>query len=306
MSDFFGVGWSIFVAALTIFSLAACLVLLFIASRRRPMAADNSTGHVWDEDLAELNNPLPRWWMLLFVITVLFAFAYVFLFPGMGSAAGSFNWTSRGELQSDQNAAAVAMAKVYAGYRSAPAEALAGDPSAMALGQRLFLNNCAACHGSDAKGGKGFPNLTDDDWLYGGTPERIEETITQGRNGVMPSLAAAVGTAQDVHNVANYVLKISGSPHDSIAAYSGAAKFAVCAACHGADGKGNQTIGAPNLADNIWLHGWGEAAIIDIVTHGKNNVMPAQSGRLTPEQIHVLAAYVWSLSHPDSTRRSSR
>jgi cytochrome c oxidase cbb3-type subunit 3 len=143
---------------------------------------------------------------------------------------------------------------------------------------------------------KGFPNLTDNDWLHGGTPEKIEETITQGRIGMMPPIAAAVGTPEDVHNVANYVLSLSGSAHNSIAAAAGRSKFTVCAACHGADGKGNQALGAPNLTDKIWLHGWGEDAIVAMVTQGKTNVMPAQKGRLTPEQIHVLATYVWSLS----------
>ena len=143
------------------------------------------------------------------------------------------------------------------------AEALAKDPQAMAIGERLFVNNCAQCHGSDARGSKGFPNLTDSDWLYGGTPDKIKETITGGRQGNMPPMAAAVGTAEDVKNVAHYVLSLSGSPHNSVAAQLGKAKFAACAACHGADGKGNQALGAPNLTDKVWLHGWGEQAIVN-------------------------------------------
>jgi cytochrome c oxidase cbb3-type subunit 3 len=296
MSDFVNNGWSIFIIAATVLGLLGCLWLLFVASKRQPMAADNSTGHVFDEDLVEMNNPLPRWWMVLFVLTVVFAFGYVAMYPGLGSLPGEFGWTSRNQLQADTQAADAAMAKVYAQFNGVPAAALSHNPQAMATGERLFINNCAACHGSDARGSKGFPNLTDTDWLYGGSPERIEETITNGRQGMMPALAAAVGTSQDVHNVANYVLSLSGSPHDSIAAAAGQAKFGICAACHGADGKGNQTIGAPNLTDKVWLHGWGEDAIVDIVTNGKTNVMPAQAGRLTPEQIHVLASYVWSLS----------
>ena len=164
------------------------------------------------------------------------------------------------------------------------------------IGERLFANNCAQCHGADARGSKGFPNLTDADWLYGGAPEKIVETINGGRQGNMPPMAAAVGSAEDVKNVANYVLSLSGSPHNAVAAELGKAKFAVCAACHGPDGKGNQALGAPNLTDKIWLHGWGEQAIVNIVTQGKVNVMPAQKERLAPEQIHVLGAYVWSLS----------
>ena len=301
MSDFFSSGWSVFIAVATVVSLLACLALLVFASRRTQMADDNSTGHVFDGDLVEMNNPMPMWWVVLFVLTVIFAFAYVYAFPGLGSVAGSLGWTSRGELAADQARASREMAQVYAAYSSVPADTLSQDPKAMAIGQRLFINNCATCHGSDARGSKGFPNLTDNDWLHGGSPEKIEETITLGRTGVMPPMAAAVGSATDVHDVANYVLSLSKSPHDSIAASAGKAKFAVCAACHGADGKGNTAIGAPNLTDGVWLHGWGEAAITAIVNNGKTNVMPAQGGRLSPQQIHVLASYVWGLSQPRRT-----
>ena len=301
MSDFLSSGWSIFVAVSTIVSLLACLALLAFASRRRPMAADNSTGHVFDGDLVEMNNPMPMWWVVLFVVTVIFAFAYVYVFPGLGSSPGRFGWTSRGELEADQAKATAQMASVYGAYAKAPAETLSLDPAAMASGQRLFINNCSACHGSDARGSKGFPDLTDNDWLHGGSPAKIEETITLGRIGVMPPMAAAVGSASDVHDVANYVLKLSNSPYDSISASAGKARFTVCAACHGAEGKGNQAIGAPDLTDGVWLHGWGEAAITAMVNNGKTNVMPAQQGRMTPEQIHLVASYVWSLSQPRKT-----
>ena len=304
MSDFFSSGWSVFIAAATLVSLVACLVLLMFASRRKPMAGDNSTGHVFDEDLVEMNNPLPLWWVVLFVLTVVFAFVYVYAFPGLGASPGTLGWTSRGELAADQAKVAASMAKVYAEYAQQPAEALSRDARAMAIGQRLFINNCSTCHGSDARGSKGFPNLTDNDWLHGGSPEKIEETITLGRTGMMPPIAAAVGSTSDVRDVANYVMSLSGDPHNAISASAGRKKFVVCAACHGADGKGNPAIGAPNLTDKIWLHGWGEAAIIDMIDHGKTNVMPAQGGRLTPAQIHLLASYVWSLSQ--SRRTASR
>jgi cytochrome c oxidase cbb3-type subunit 3 len=174
---------------------------------------------------------------------------------------------------------------------------LAGDPKAMAVGERLFMNNCSQCHGSDARGSKGFPNLTDKDWLHGGSPDKINETITKGRVGQMPSMAAAVGTPEDVRNVSQYVLSMSGSPHDSVRAALGQAKFGACAACHGTDGKGIQALGSANLIDKIWLHGWGEEAIVSMVNAGKINQMPAQEGRLTPSQIHVLTAYVWGFSN---------
>lgn len=296
MSDFVSSGWSLFVAGATIVSLIFCLVLLAIASKRKVMANDNSTGHVWDEDLREMNNPLPRWWVWLFIITVVFSAVYLAMYPGLGSYAGGLKWSSSGQHQAEMDKAREAMAPLYAKFVSQPAEALAKDAQAMAIGERLFANNCATCHGADARGSKGFPNLTDGDWLWGGTHDAIKETIVKGRNGVMPPMAAAVGSAEDVRNVANYVLSLSNSPHNAVAAQLGKAKFGACAACHGPDGKGNQALGAPNLTDKVWLHGWGEEAIIATITNGRNNLMPPQASRLSPEQVHVLGAYVWSLS----------
>jgi cytochrome c oxidase cbb3-type subunit 3 len=296
MSEIFSYGWSIFVALTTVVGLLWCLWLLIVAAQRRVMADDNTTGHVWDEDLRELNNPLPRWWLWLFVITVVFSAIYLVLYPGLGAFAGTLGWSSSGQYAAEQRRAAEALAPVYAKYAATPAEQLVKDSAAMSIGSRLFANNCAGCHGSNAQGSTGFPNLTDGDWLYGGAPATIVETILKGRNGVMPPMGAAVGSADDVRNLANYVLSLSGAPHSSSAAALGKAKFAPCAACHGPDGKGNPALGAPNLSDKVWLHGFGEQAIAAIINGGKNNMMPAFEGRLTPEQIHLLGAYVWSLS----------
>jgi cytochrome c oxidase cbb3-type subunit 3 len=301
MSDFFNSGWSMAIAVVTVIGLTACIVLLLVAARRRVMAGDNTTGHVWDGDLRELNNPLPRWWMWLFIGTVAFAAGYLVLYPGLGSAPGRLGWSSSGQYSAERDSAQAAAAAVVAGFKSQPAPQLARNAQAMAIGERLFANNCAACHGADARGSKGFPNLTDSDWLWGGAPERIEETIAKGRQGVMPPMAAAVGTPEEVRQVANYVLSLSGSPHDNIAAQLGRSKFAACAACHGPEGKGNPAMGVPNLSDKVWLHGWGEAAVMAMINNGKTNVMPAHESRLTPEQIHVLATYVWSLSHSSTS-----
>ena len=296
MSEFNNWGWPLFIAAVTILSLVACIGLLIIASQRKVMANDNTTGHVWDEDLRELNNPLPRWWAWLFVITVVFAAVYLALYPGLGTNPGTFKWTSTGQWQAEQDKAHAAMAPLYARFTAMPAAELAKDSQAMGIGERLFVNNCAGCHGSDARGSKGFPNLADGDWLWGGEPEKIAQTIAKGRNGIMPPMAAGVGSAEDVRNVANYVLSLSGSAHNNLAAQLGKAKFAACAACHGPEGKGNPALGAPNLTDKVWLHGWGEDAIVAMINNGKTNVMPAHDKRLSAEQLHVLSAYVWSLS----------
>ncbi len=298
MSDFTSNFWSVFVAGVTLVGIIACLVLLWVTSRTKVAAdSDNTTGHVWDEDLREMNNPLPRWWMWLFVITIVFSLLYLVAYPGLGTYEGKLGWTSAARYDKEVADANKDLAPLYAQFEGKPAQELAGDAKAMAIGERLFMNNCSQCHGSDARGSKGFPNLADGDWLHGGAPEKIAETLVKGRNGNMPALAAAVGSPDDVKNVAHYVLSLSNAPHDSVRAQLGKSKFGACAACHGMDGKGNQSLGAPNLTDDIWLHGFGEQAIVNMVNNGKVNMMPAQEGKLTPAQIQVLTAYVWGLSN---------
>ena len=298
MSDFIHNFWSVYITAITLGGIVACALLLWATSRKKVAAnADNTTGHVWDEDLREMNNPLPLWWVGLFIITIVFSFAYLYLYPGLGTATGSYGWTSKGQYSDEVAKANEALKPLYANFDGQPADQLSKDAKAMAIGERLFMNHCAQCHGSDARGSKGFPNLTDSDWLHGGSPDQIKETLTLGRMGVMPPMAAAVGSPEDVKNLAHYVLSLSGSPHDSLRAALGKPKFGACAACHGIDGKGNLAVGAPNLTDKVWLHGWGEEAIVAMVNNGKSNQMPAQKDRLTESQIHVLTAYVWGLSN---------
>jgi len=298
MSDFTNGFWSIYVSAITLVSIVACLLLLWFSGKAKAMTAhDNTTGHVWDGDLREMNNPLPRWWVWMFIITVIFSLVYLVLYPGLGTYAGTLGWTSTGQHTAEMKKGDEEVAPLYARFAAMTTEDIAKDPQAMAIGERLFMNNCSQCHGSDARGSKGFPNLADGDWLYGGQPEQIIETITKGRIGNMPPLAAALGTSADVRNVAQYVLSLSGSPHDSRKAALGKSKFGVCAACHGNDGKGNQAVGAPNLTDDIWLHGYGENGILAMVNNGKVNQMPAQGDKFSAPQIKVLAAYVWGFSH---------
>ena len=304
MSDFTSSFWSVYVAGLTIISIAACGVVLWFSGKAKAMTAhDNTTGHVWDGDLREMNNPLPRWWVGLFIITIVFGAVYLYLYPGLGAFQGSTGWSSQGQFEKEIAKGNAEVAPIYAKFMAMKPEDVSKDPQAMAIGERLFMNNCSQCHGSDAHGGKGFPNLTDSDWLHGGTPDKISETLVKGRIGQMPPMAAAVGTSDDVKNVANYVLSLSGSPHDSVRANLGKEKFAVCAACHGADGKGNIALGAPNLTDDIWLHGYGEAAITSMVVNGKVNQMPAQADKLTEAQIHVLTSYVWGMSNNGTAKQ---
>ena len=304
MSDFTSNFWSVYVAGITIAGIVACLLLLWITARKKVASdSNNTTGHVWDEDLTEMNNPMPRWWMWLFVLTIIFSFAYLAIYPGLGKFAGKMGWSQYGAYDAEMAQAKAELEPLYARFTSMTTEQVAQDPQAMAIGERLFMNNCAQCHGSDARGSKSFPNLTDGDWLHGGTSEKIRETLEKGRIGNMPPMAAAVGSPEDVRNLSHYVLSLSGSPHDSLRASLGKSKFVACAACHGADGKGMQALGAPNLTDDIWLHGWGEAAITAMINNGKVNQMPAQSQKLTEAQLGVLTAYVWGISNKPGSAR---
>ncbi|MCC7484331.1 MAG: cytochrome-c oxidase, cbb3-type subunit III [Burkholderiales bacterium] len=301
MSLFVSLFWDYFIAIITLASIVGCAVFLKAQSVRRTAEGETS-GHVWDEDLEEYNNPLPRWWAWLFYITIAFALAYLVLYPGLGSYGGSLGWTQLKQLEEENRVANEKYGPLYERFAAQDVAALARDPQALAVGQKLFLNQCAQCHASDGGGSRGFPNLTDRDWLWGGAPEAIRTTITEGRRGVMPPLGAALGGGDDVRNVAHYVLSLSGRTHDKLRAFTGKQKFAeVCAACHGAQGKGNQELGAPDLTDGVWLHGSGENAIVEQITKGRTNEMPAHKDILSPARIHVLTAYVLSLSGGGAT-----
>jgi cytochrome c oxidase cbb3-type subunit 3 len=301
MSDFTNDFWSIYITVLALLGIGGCAVLLWSQSRVKvPLDAQNkagTTGHIWDEDLTELNTPMPRWWMFLFYITVIFALVYLVLYPGLGSYAGKLGWKSTDAYQAELKKADADYSPLFNKYLGQGLKTVAADPQAHAIGERLFVTYCSQCHGSDARGGRGFPNLTDHDWLFGGDPQTIKTTIMEGRNGQMPPMAAAIGGDQNVENVANYVLSLSGSTHDPIKAVFGKEKFAACAACHGADAKGNQVIGSPNLTDKIWLFGGSKETIMETIIKGRSSTMPSFKDFLGEAKVHVLAAYVWSLSN---------
>ncbi len=301
MADFTSGFWSIYITVLTVLGIAGCALLLWSQSTVKIDIPENgeaeTTGHVWDEGLSELNNPMPRWWMWLFYITIVFGVIYLALYPGLGTYAGKLGWTSHNEYEAEIKLADAEYGPLFEKFEKTDLKVLAADPQAHAIGERLFLTYCSQCHGSDARGNKGYPNLTDKDWLHGGEPSVIEATLLKGRNGVMPPMAAAVGSAKDVENVAHYVRSLSGSNADPIKAAFGKEKFAACAACHGADGKGNQAIGAPNLSDKTWLYGGSIATITETINGGRNNVMPAFQEFLGDAKVHLLAAYVWGMSN---------
>lgn len=303
MSDFTSGFWPIYISAITLVSIVGTWVFLKSQTTRKLAPGEKAEvmEHTWDGDLQDLNNPLPRWWLGLFYGTLVFALGYLALWPGLGNYAGLLNWTSRGEYEAEVKAAEARFQPVYARFMTQDIATVAADPEARAIGRNLFLTYCSQCHGSNAAGARGFPDLTDNDWLYGSDPATIQATITDGRSGIMPALGEALG-AQGTKEVANYVLSLSGRKHDAALAAAGNAKFAVnCAACHLPDGTGMQALGAPNLTDKVWLYGGSEAAIIETIAQGRNGVMPAMTQTLgttsnKDAKLQLLTAYVYGLS----------
>jgi len=290
--------WNWFVIILTVGSILACWWLLQWTkgiSNRKDQGV-GSTGHVWDNDLVELNAPLPRWWLYLFNITIVFALVYLVIYPGLGNLPGFLGWSQVGRYEAEAMQAAAEQETLYARFREMGAAQLEADAEANAIGRRLFANNCAMCHGSDGRGAAGFPNLSDDDWLYGGSFEQILSSIRQGRAGVMPPMAAALGE-DGVRDVAVYVQQLAGQKADPDLAAAGKLHFdTLCAACHGPDGKGNQLLGAPNLTDNIWLYGGTPEVIAETIKYGRNGNMPSHQTLLSEDRQRLLAAFVVSLN----------
>lgn len=312
--------WTVWITVITLGSIIGCYFLLkWCLSNQTGVPEGESMGHEFD-GIVEINNPLPRWWTILFYIVIVWGFIYLALYPGLGAFQGLLGWKSsnQGVLSLEQSAVARADAKeagmlvqydreldmaaerfdpIFAAYAKVPVEELAKDAEATQIGQRLFLQNCAQCHGSDARGQNGgFPNLTDNDWLYGGSGDKIKETLLLGRKGMMPGWLDAFGE-KGIQEVVAYTLSLSGRDVDQALADAGKVRFAACAACHGMDGKGNQMIGAPNLTDTVWLYGGSQRAVTETLNYGRNGVMPSFKKTLGEDKIHVVAAYVYSLSH---------
>lgn len=292
--------WSIWISVIVLGTVFGCWWLLWATRKHQTTdtETDRTTGHSFD-GIEEYDNPLPKWWYYLFVGTCVFSLGYLALYPGLGNFQGFLGWSQHNQWEEEVQLAEARYGELYAQYGEVPIPELAQNEDAMQMGQRLFANNCSVCHGSAARGAIGFPNLTDDAWLYGGEPETILATLHQGRQGNMPAKGLMPNmTPAQVDQVTNYVLSFSGRAKSEEAAQAGKAVFAQgCAGCHGPDAKGNPAIGAPNLTDDAWLYGSTYEWIEETVLYGRNNVMPAQSPRLSDDQIHILAAYVYSLSN---------
>lgn len=293
-------GWSLYVIALVAINVVGAMWLLVYTSRKRPGedVKGETTGHTWDGDLVELNNPMPRWWLLLFIGTVVFAVGYLVLYPGAGSFAGVLGWSQTAQYDAEVERVRADEAELFAAFAGMDVDALAAQPAALATGARIFANTCSTCHGSDGRGAPGFPNLTDGEWLYGGDGATLVQTITAGRNGVMPPQGAAFGE-QGVAEVAAYVYGLNGRPVEpamAALAARGAERFAtICAACHGPAGKGNPLLGAPDLTNDAWLYGGDYETIKTTIAGGRMGRMPAHGAMLGEQKVKLVAAYVRSL-----------
>ena len=313
--------WTIWISAISLIVVIGCAVLLRATTKNNTGVEEGAPmPHTFD-GIQEMNNPLPKWWTGLFWFTIIIAVIYTFVYPTFtANYNGLLDWTSseqsvkslaeskeaaktsHSQYQRQMNEAEEKYGAVFKGYAYnadgsyKDIALIAKDKEAVKVGQRLFLQNCAMCHGSDARGSKGFPNLADNDWLYGGSPETIKASIMQGRNGVMPGWEAALGGRQGVKEVASYVLKLSGRRVNAVEAEAGKAKFAICAACHGQDGKGMHVLGAPNLTDKVWLYGGSRKAVEDTIANGRTGVMPPWSDVLGEDKVHIISAFIYSLS----------
>jgi len=301
MADFTSEFWSWFIIVMTIVGIAACFLLTWWMSGStgtEPDAEVQTMGHVWDEDLEELNNPLPKWWLNMFYITLVFGIIYLILYPGLGTFAGVLGWTAQNQYEQEIDLATNRYEALYAEYLERDIATNATDPDAVGMGERLYVTYCTVCHGSDAGGVRGYPNLRDSDWLWGGSPEQIKQTILDGRQGLMPAWGGSLGE-DGVREVTSYVLQLAGREHDPAQAEAGKARFETfCVACHMADGSGNQALGAPNLTNDIWLYGGTAEDIAQSISGGRAGKMPAHREFLGEARAHLLATYVYSLSQP--------
>ena len=299
--------WSWYVILLTTMTIIGLVwLVLSTAKGQRSDLAEEAMENSWD-GIREYDNPLPRWWFLLYMGTVVFAVGYLILYPGMGNYKGILpgyedGWTSAKQWEREVAKADEKYGPIFAKYKAMKIEDVAKDPAAIDIGSRLFANHCAICHGSDAKGSPGFPNLADKDWRWGGDAETIQKSILHGRTGVMPAWGAIIGE-DGVKDVAAYVRQeMAGlkAPEGTTADIENGKKVyaTTCLACHGPEGKGMAMLGSPDLTSPAgWIWGSSLSQIENTVRNGRTGVMPAQAEFLGEEKVHILAAYVYGLSN---------
>jgi cytochrome c oxidase cbb3-type subunit 3 len=286
--------WSWWIIILTSVSIFLIFWLLMANRSGAPADPEQTTGHAAD-GIEEYDNPMPYWWFLMFLFTIIFAIGYLIAYPGMGNFKGLLNWNQIDQWERSVAAAEERFGALRFKYLAMPVEEVAKDRQARKMGQRMFANNCAQCHGADARGSNGFPDLSDSDWIWGGTPDSIKTSITNGRMAAMPAWGPMLGD-DGVRDTAAFVMSLSGREVDADQAVAGKEKYdMICIACHGADGTGNPMLGAPNLANGIWLYGGDTEQVMNSIREGRNGVMPAHSDLLSEDKIHLITAYIYSL-----------
>jgi cytochrome c oxidase cbb3-type subunit 3 len=290
--------WSVIVAIVIFLNIIGCYLLIrWVAKPNKDEASQGeATGHVWDDDLTELNNPMPRWWLMMFYISIVYGIIYLAFYGGFGDNSGFLGWSSTKEYIEEVADADAQYGPIFSKFSAKSIEELSEDADAERVGQRLFVTYCSQCHGSDAGGARGFPDLTDNDWIWGGKPEEIHASILNGRTGTMPAWGSVIDE-QKIGYLVDYIVSLSGRKHKATDAVRGEKVFSqFCAACHAADATGNSLIGAPNLADKTWLYGGSKGRIMDSIINGRTGQMPAHKNFLGEDKVHVLAGYVYGLN----------
>ena len=304
MADFFNQGWSWFIAVVSLAGILGYGLVAYLTIKNQKNSDDHTgtTGHVWDGDLEEFNTPIPKWWMGMLTISIVFGLVYLLLYPGLGSYKGLLGWTQMNQYDQEVAKADEAYGPLFSQFSGQDLVSLSQDQNALKTGKRLYQTNCAICHGSDARGAKSFPNLRDTEWLYGGEPETIKATILNGRSGLMPSWDAVLGE-NDSRAVAEYVLSLTRESVNPRLLDKGKEKYEqLCVSCHGVNAEGNQSLGAPSLIDDVWLYGDSHQSVVETIRYGRNGIMPAHEKILGEDKVHILAAYIYSLSQNKNTQ----
>jgi len=290
--------WSVYIIVIVAINIIGAAWLLYVTRNKGKdghKAQNETTGHSYD-GIEEYDNPLPRWWLWMFYLTIIYSVGYLVFYPGLGNYEGTLGWTQEKQLEEEFAKADEKYGPLFKQYRDTPIEELVNDTKALKMGKRIFINTCFGCHGSDARGGPGYPNLTDNDWLYGSEPAQITQSIAMGRNGIMPPFGESLNE-NELDAVVSYVTTLSGRSAPDSETLTGKNVFAAnCAACHGADGRGNLFLGAPDLTDNVWLYGSSKGIIKQTVKNGRQGMMPAHASILGEDKVHLVAAYVYSLA----------
>ena len=290
--------WHWFVAAGTIVFTIWCIWLISWSAKQGPqnVADDELVGHKWDGDIEEWNNPAPKWWLYLYFITIAWAIGYMIAFPSLGNYQGMLGWSQEGQYEAEMQAASENYEPIYEKFAAMEFVELSQNDEAQALGRSLFASYCTTCHGSDARGAPGYPNLTDNDWLWGNAEAELIATIGNGRQAAMPVLTPALGGDEGIDNMVKYVKSLSGGEADAGAMSAQPMFVALCSVCHDVDGTGNKIFGAPNLTDDTWLYGSSAETVRETIVSGRNGQMPPHGDLFGENRTKILAAYIYSLS----------